>query len=207
MSTRDIAAANITASEADHVVPVKFVHMALDSGDLRLHNAIGSLEFDSNTYTGVGDFGSIEALEESADLTPFAVRFQLSGLDSTILNAALTEDYFGRDVKIYLGWLSDGALVADPDEWWSGSVDKMDVVRGPDNAVVVTAESELRLFRKSNGKLFTDEDQQLDFAGDLFFEYVPQLQEARAVWGGQGANPLKSNTPRLNRPFLPTPFP
>ena len=41
------------------------------------------------------------------------------------------------------------------------------------------------MLKRSRERRYTHDDQQIDFPGDLGFEFVPKLQELNLVWGGQ----------------------
>ena len=101
--------ANALATQ--HVSLVTFVKLAFPSGTVYLHNSIGTYTFGGNDYLGVGDLGAISPLEEGADISPYQITLSLSGLDSTIAGAALTEDYYMHAVTVLLGVLNaDDAL-------------------------------------------------------------------------------------------------
>ncbi len=181
---RNLAAANLTETQAAHLVPLTFVSFAFDEGTEYFHTGVGDFVWGGQTWNGVGTFGSIEGIEEADSLTPFAVRCTLSGLSSTVLTRAQNSDIYGRVMMTYVGFLDDGDLVADPDVAWTGTMDTMDVKRGKVNDIALAGESDLKFFEKANNKKFNDEDQQLEFSGDLGFEYLDQMQEAEIVWRG-----------------------
>lgn len=182
--SRGLAAANVTASIANHVRPILFVELQFGSGTVYLHNAVGSYVWGSQTWSGIGDLGAVSPIEEGDDLTPFAVRLTLSGISSSLLTTAQGVQIFNKRVRIYIGFIGeDGALVTTPDEIWSGAMQTMAITLGENNAITLTAESELIAHRFANGAMFTDEDQQKRYSGDKFFEFLAQMQDARIQWG------------------------
>jgi hypothetical protein len=183
--SRGLAAGNVTASQASHVRPVLFVELRFDSGTSYLHNALGSYTWGGHTWLGYGSLGSVGAIEEGDDLSPYAVQLTLSGVDSTLLTIAQGTAIFERRVIIYIGFINDaGALTADPDELWSGSMEHMTIsLGGGMDSITLQAESELIAHSQANGTLFTDEDQQKRHPGDTFFEFLSQIQNARIQWG------------------------
>ncbi len=206
---RDLSATNLAEAASDHIMPVVFADLAFDSGTVRVHTGVGSLTFNSNTYSGVGDFGGIDVIEENADLTPNAYRLRLSGFDSTYLDESLNQDVYGRAVTLYLGFLNiDGTLADDPEEVASGTMDSMEITYGDQASINLVVESDLKFFQRANGKLFTDEDQQIDYSGDLGFQYLDQIQNARVVWGGKGRLTFGQPSRQFpGAPYLPVPRP
>jgi hypothetical protein len=187
--SRGMAAANISASTAAHVRPLLFIEMRFDSGTSRLHNGLGSFRWGGNDWLGYGSLGSVGAIEEGDDLSPYAVQLTLSGVDSTLLTIAQGTAIFERRVIIYIGFINDaGALTADPDELWSGSMEHMTISLGGGlDSITLQAESELIAHSQANGALFTDEDQQKRHPGDTFFEFLSQIQPPMRVQWGTGA--------------------
>lgn len=182
--SRDIGTSNSAALDAAHVRPVTFVSLAFDSGTLYLHDNIGLCTWGGHDWQGVGDFGSVDLIEEGEQAAPFAVRLRLSGLDATIVNEALGEDYFLRSVLIYIGFFnSANALIETPSTIWSGQMDTMDVQVGAENVVLLTCESYLARLDRINGKLFTDAEQRIAYSADTFFSYLPKMQEVTFIWG------------------------
>ena len=176
--------ANALATQ--HVSLVTFVQLAFPSGTVYLHNSIGTYTFGGNDYLGVGDLGAISPLEEGADISPYQITLSLSGLDSTIAGAALTEDYYMHAVTVLLGVLNaDDALLADPAVVFEGFMDQMNISVGADggDVITLTAESELARFDKASNIKYTDIQLQSEFSGDLAFEFMPDIEGAKIRWG------------------------
>lgn len=191
MSTRDITTANINALNASVVKPVLFARLDFSSGVQRYHTEIGPKTavhpvHGSESYTGVGDFGGIqgEAIE-SVSGAPQALRLALSGVNSTLINIALTDDYFRRDAEVMIG-LEDatGTLIDDPVILFSGFMDKVDIALNDKiGTFVLTCESRGQNLRRAPDNRFTDEDKQREVSGDLFGEYIYRMQDLELFWG------------------------
>jgi len=179
-----------TALAQQHVAIVTFAKLEFPSGTLYVHNSLGTYTWDSQDWLGVGDLGSISQVEEGIDVSPYAITLTLSGLDSTISGAALTEDYFMRPVTVYMGVLdADDALIADPTQIWAGFMDQMNVSLGADggDAIQLIAESELSRFDVSRNLMYTNAAQQERYSGDLFFSHIHKVQGAKFNWGARTA--------------------
>ena len=73
---------------------------------------------------------------------------------------------------------AEGAFVADPFPLWAGLMDTMQVVDGAEPRISLTCESRLVDLERAEVRRYTDADQQAEYPGDRFFEFVPALQEA-----------------------------
>jgi len=199
-----------TALAQQHVAIVTFAKLEFPSGTIYVHNSLGTYTWDSQDWLGVGDLGSISQVEEGIDVSPYAITLTLSGLDSTISGAALTEDYFMRPVTVYMGVLdADDALIADPTQIWAGFMDQMNVSLGADggDAIQLIAESELSRFDVSRNLMYTNAAQQERYSGDLFFSHIHKVQGAKFNWGAKtagtdGAFDLEDDATRLTTQTL-----
>jgi hypothetical protein len=191
--SRGLSSANATALDDSIIRPVVFVELAFNepTGTLYLHDDIGQIvanDWDgvSRTFEGVGDFGGISKIDEGRDVSPYSVELALSGIDTTIASQVLTDDSVLRTVRILVGLLdADRALIDDPHPMWAGYVDDMQVAIGAESAIRVTCESQLAAFEKINGRLQNDADHQAEFPNDQFYEYLPQMLDAKFRWGGR----------------------
>jgi hypothetical protein len=197
----------LTALSAQHVVLVTFTKLEFPSGTLYLHNSIGTYTWGGQDWLGVGDLGEISQIEEGAEISPYKITLSLSGLDPDISGAALTEDYYLQPVTVYLGVLdADDALLADPTVVFEGAMDQMTVSVGAEGGDVIslTAESELARFNKASNLKYTSAQLQDDFAGDLGFDLMADIDGAKLRWGDPNASAI-IGTPRAGTltPFDP----
>lgn len=191
MTARGLSAQNKTASEAGTVVPVLFVELDFASGVSRLCDAGQSIVWNGFTWLGAGSVGGIETIEEGADLQARGVALTLAGVNPALVAVAKTEDFQGRDVRIYLGLLDPVTyqVLPTPEQVWGGQMDTMTIVLDrqadstPTNATIrLACESRLVRWDTPNVRRYTHEDQQIDFPGDRFFEFVPSLQDRPIPW-------------------------
>lgn len=186
------AVTNSVISER-HIRLVTFAKIQLDSGTLYLHDSVGTFTWadpvdGSQAWLGLGDFGGIGAVEENRTMSGYELNLILSGLDATMLDEVINQNYQGRGVTIYLGALdlSNGSLLATPNEIWSGVMDvgRVSLGAGDDNAIQITCESDFARLEDINGRTFTDADLQAEYTGDTFLQYLPAMEDARIVWRG-----------------------
>lgn len=191
-SKRTISALNETALLQSNVKTVLFVRLDFASGVQRWHTEIGPRTavhpiYGAETYTGIGDFGGLSSdIIESVSGAPQPLTMSLTGLDSSLINTALTDDYFRRDAEILLG-LEDAAgdLIDDPIVLYSGYMDKVDVaLQEGSGQISLNLESRGTQFLSASDLRFTDEDLQVAYPGDLIGEYIYRMYDLVLHWGG-----------------------
>jgi len=187
------------ALQAQNVNLVMFAKLEFPSGTIYVHNGLGTYNWDSQNWLGVGDLGSISKVEEGVDVSPYAITLTLSGLDATISGAALTEDYFMHPVTIYLGVLDTSDILIDtPTQVWAGFMDQMNLTVGADggDAIQLIAESELSRFDKSKNLMYTNANQQQRYSGDLFFSHIHKVEGAKIKWGSASGGSGPADNPQ-----------
>jgi len=161
-----------------------FAEMDFASGFLRVTNAPYAVPWNGYTWKGLGEFGSMEAVQEGANLEAFGVRLTLSGVDPVNISLALTEHYQGRSCKIWIAPLDSGhQVIADPVLVFDGRMDTMQMEAGQQAVVTVTAESRLADLERPRVRRYNDADQQWLYPGDLGMQFVEQMVEKELVWG------------------------
>lgn len=181
---RDGQTGNITSAITASVVrPILFLQLLLDSGTIYIHSEVGSITWGGNTYEGVGDFGTISTLSEETDLQLPNISLALSGIASEYLEEALAQEYQGRTIKIYWGFMdSNFVLIDTPCLEFEGEIDQMDFEDGATVTINLTAINELHRWETPNISRYTDVDQQVLFPGDKGLEFVNQV-DREVVWG------------------------
>lgn len=195
-SKRDIATANETGFSGKVVRALLFVRLDFASGVQRYHTEIGPKTathpiYGSESYLGVGDFGGLSSeVAESISSSPVGLRLSLTGIKSSLINTALTDDYFRRSAEIMIGLENEsGALLADPEILFSGYMDHVEVAltQGLGQMTLYLESRGTNLLTASN-KRYTDEDKQREVNGDLFAEYVYRMLDLSIRWGGRDIN-------------------
>lgn len=181
---RDLSASMQTEVDAAAVEPVFFVEMDFSSGFVRVWSGYGEFTWDAKTWSGVGHLGEIEPLSEGIDFVANGASLKLSGIPSDLISVALGEYYQGRAATIYLGLLdSAGAIIADPVPIYAANMDTMEINEdGETSTIIVRIESQAISLKRSREWRYTHEDQQIDYPGDLGFEYVAGLQDKEVLW-------------------------
>jgi len=109
-------------------------------------------------------------------------------------SSSLTQDYFQKPATLYLGLMnSSDALIGDPLEIFSGTMDQLSISVGTDgnDAIQLTCESSLARFDLSSNVLYTNETQQRNHTGDKFFEFCPKIAAGLKVsWRSPTSNDI-----------------
>lgn len=184
--SRDLTAAMQSAVQADVVRPILIVKIATAGGDVRVWSGYGDLTFNGEIYQGTGTLGGVSNIQESADLQANGITFSLSGVPSDLISTALGQMRQGMNAQMWFGALdvSTGQLIADPYELFTGFTDVPSIDEGAETATIsITVENRLIDLERPRTRRYTKEDQNLDYPGDLGFDFVPSLQDKEIIWG------------------------
>ncbi|RAI55169.1 hypothetical protein [Roseicella frigidaeris] len=169
------------AATAPVATPIILVDLDFASGAFRAWTGLGQLHWAGMVFEGVGSLGAVGEIEETTEIRAVRLTLSLSPVPQEVVDIALAERSFRlRTARLWGGLLdAEGAFVADPFPLWAGLMDTMEVVDGAEPRVSLTCESRLVDLERAEVRRYTDADQQAEYPGDRFFEFVPALQEAQ----------------------------
>jgi hypothetical protein len=180
------------ANEAAAALPAVMICIAADldfaTGPVRVHDGVGTIQINGDSFDGVGKFGSVELVEEGIEVFSRPIVLKLSGVEASLIAEATTEIYQGRAVTIYLCLYNPTTqqLVDTPETLWVGKMDTMSVRLAGDQSEV-SLRCEHRLRREPIIARYTDADQQLAYPGDRGLELVPKIPGFAGKWGEKDA--------------------
>lgn len=211
--TRSMEAAVTTAVQQDNVRAEILARFEFDSGTLNFWTGIGDLVLSNGhasdgTFTGTGHLGTIGSVGEASDLSVFGLTFTLTGLDAALISIILSEKKQGRKATVWLVFFdSDWAVIQDPLQIFGGRINTSAITdAGKTATVAVSAESRLiDLARPNHARFYSDQDQQWEYAGDLFFEFNEATQEAVIYWGKTKLEPATPGDSGGQAPSSPSP--
>jgi len=161
------------------------VKAEFDTDDIRVWSGNDDITVNSETYTGAGTLLSISGVEEDLELKSSGLTIALSGMDATVLDYALTENYQNRPISLFLGFLMGGSNESAGElTLFKGRMTSLTINDTPDGATI-TIDCENRLVdldRPSNLR-YTLESQQFIHNGDTGFNRVQQLADKQIAWG------------------------
>jgi hypothetical protein len=161
------------------------VKAEFDTDDILVWSGIDDLVIGSDTYTGAGTLLSVSNSEDNLELKSNGLVVSLSGMDTTIVNYALTENYQNRPLTLFMGYVMGGTNeVAGTLTLFKGRMTSLVINDTPDGSTV-TIDAENRLVdldRPSNFR-YTKESQNFLHSGDTGFNRVASLQDKQINWG------------------------
>lgn len=177
-----------SALSLDYVIMAALVTMQFDSGTLRVTNCPYTLTVSAQTYVGLGALGEITGINETSDLSAEQVKLSLSGANSAIIAAALTENPQNRPITIQAAIFTGSyTLIADPTTIWDGTMDNFEIndYGGQNAQVILNAVHFLADRDRPRLGRFNDADHRAiaSHSGDLGFEYVETMTDITLRWG------------------------
>lgn len=159
--------------------------MEFGTGTVRAWTGYGDFVWGSLTFNGTGNLGRVDPIEETVETRAVGLRYQLSGIDSSLITLALDDPYQNRPARLWLAILDDdGQLVADPIKLSEGKMDVMSIDDdGSTATITLSTESQLIDLRKPRLLLNTHADQQALYPGDDGFEFVEAIADRPIIWG------------------------
>ena len=144
------------------------------------------MTWNGNTYTGVGDLGSISVIEEASSVEAKGIEVSLSGIDPTMLADALEEHQLGLPMVVYLALYDSpgGSIIASPLIAWQGRTDQPTItISGETATISIRGESRLLDLSIAPGLRLDPDTLQIYSPGDLGMQAVPQIQEITLLFG------------------------
>jgi hypothetical protein len=180
------------ALNSESAKDIYFLFLDFANEPFRATSGTRNYDWGGQTWLGIGEIGGVSEVAEASDAAarPFVVT--LSGTDTFITQPALSRtNYKGRKATLYRGFLNENeTLVSTPIAVWTGRMDVASAVwdEGAASVQVQCEPLAARLLRPNISR-YSDQDHQLRWPGDKFYEYLLQMEAKDANWGGQRIAP------------------
>ena len=182
--TRTLTTAVTNLLDDDLVNSFIAVKIPFPSGAMRVWTGLGDITVDSETYSGVGSFMSINPIIESSQIEATGLTISLSGVPSNMLGSLLTDEFQGITCVVHMGFLGDSNAVTGTIKVYQGIADNCDIAETGTTAVVsFNIESRLISLDDKINRRYTNEDQQIDHSSDTSLRFISGLQEKEISWG------------------------
>jgi hypothetical protein len=186
--SRDIPADLEAAIDQPVVRP--FFALFIDLPDpVRCWSGVGAIEFedadgDPQVWIGTGELGALDPVGESADGSATGMKATLFSVPAEFRDDIADQATKGARFEVYVGSANETFQTVEAAQLiWKGRVDEYRITdAGETIGVEVTGESRGIDQRRPAIKRFTDEYQQRQHSGDLFFQFVPQMTEISILW-------------------------
>lgn len=171
------------------VIPIFFVELDFDTDPLYVHTDLGSITTLGRTWLGTGGLGEISPIEETEEQKAPGLKLRMaitSEASGSIFQELTQQDYYQRPVVIYFSTRDTitGALEASPFEVFRGKADVAEITHGFGTSYVdLLVESEWADGERANAQIYSDSQLQAEYSGDLGFEFLTHLVNAKVVWG------------------------
>ena len=161
------------------------VKAEFDTDDILVWSGIDELVIGSDTYTGAGTLLSVSKSEDNLELKSNGLVVALSGMDTTVVNYALTENYQNRPITIFMGYVMGGTNeVAGTLTLFKGRMTSLVINDTPEGSTVtIDAENRLVDLDRPSNLRYTKESQNFLHSGDTGFNRVASLQDKQINWG------------------------
>lgn len=182
---RDMTPAFVSATTGMVLLPALFVEATFVSGPIYVWTGLGRITWNGQEWIGIGTLGSISTIEESSTVEAKGITLTLSGIDASLLTLVMGEFQVGLPAIVTLGLFDQsGELIADPVCCFSGRMDEPTIdVTGTLASIAINCENRLVELNVAVDRRYTHEDQQLDYPGDLGFEFVNGIQDSQIYFG------------------------
>lgn len=186
--SRDIPTDLETAIEQPVVRPFLALHIGTPD-PVYVWTGHGTIGFedgngDLQEWIGAGGIGTIDEIAEATDGSATGVRATLLQVPSEFREDIADQAERGVAFELYVGALNETFQQVEASHLiWKGRLDEYRIIdAGQTISVQVTGESRAIDQKRPAIKRFTDEYQQRQHPGDLFFQYVPQMTEVPIIW-------------------------
>tara|TARA_R110002051_G_scaffold29637_1_gene68953 strand:+ start:87 stop:665 length:579 start_codon:yes stop_codon:yes gene_type:complete len=186
---RDITSAFNTAIKAKYVKPIFAIELDISDGTLRLWGGYGALNMTiggvSKTFTGTGDLLGFTPIQETSTLQMTGITVSVTGIKASLISSILSAEYTNRNGTLYMGLFDTSRnVIADVYTLFKGKMDVANIQEGAETSVItLNIESRMVQFDLPLNRMYTVEDQEVDFTGDLGLEFIPDLQDKEIIWG------------------------
>lgn len=181
--SRSVDTAQSNALVAPHFSGIAFVELMF-AVPLRVCTLGYPVDWNGYTWAGAGNLGSISPIGENSDLQAQGVNLTLTGIDPSLIQTALAEQYQGKQAQIWFCPLDgNGQRIGSPIRIFNGRIDTMSIEAGKTATITLACESKLIDFFRPRVSRFNDADQQAKYPGDRGMEYAEQMVDKQITWG------------------------
>lgn len=156
---------------------------------LYVHSRTGEIDYDGNTYLGMGEFGSIQAINEDNELSAQRVRLTLSNIDNYWNSKVLTDgmQYQNKKCFIYLALLDKGRqIIGEPITVMKGTTGNLTFTDSSESSISIEIANYFTTWNRAANLRYTDAQQKELYPNDTSLRFVQDTLKA-VLWRGSDA--------------------
>lgn len=184
MSERSLTTAYKNALDDTDLALAMFGFLDWPGLPVRFWSGVGQFSWDSQTWDGVGLFGSIDKIAESLQKTDNGIELKLNYLDDTTRNYLNANDPVGTSASLWLNLVNPATrAVTEVKEAFSGFTDRVEIEdAGANGVILVRLASEISRMRRTVFFALSHAHQQHLFPGDMGMEFASRMDQP-LTWG------------------------
>ena len=194
-----------TASDQVEMEVIPFailLELGFDSAPAYLWSGVGELSWNSKTWIGMGEMGSISGVAEATDLADTVIKATLNHIDNSTMPDLVSEvtemDPVGRPFVLYLAFFNDDNTVKEVLTLTAGLIDAIDLADGEGGALSMDLVSEAGLMGRRLFYRLDDQHQQKLFPGDKGFQFITGLGDEMTM----GPSPVNNRGGKIFSPII-----
>ena len=161
--------------------PLIFIHIAYPE-PLYASTADRPYQWGGQTWHGLGELVSLSEIKDALGGTAERIELGLSGFDAALLRKAMDYKLDFSETTLYVGFTEpDGTLISTPTQFAKMLINPPKIsTEGVVTAELVTPNERWNVPSVTRT---TDAEHQYKYPGDLFFQFLPQIQDVEISWG------------------------
>lgn len=180
---RGLETSTIAALESSHVRWIVLTKVEFDSETLAFNSSFAEFEWDGTIFIGLGNLGNVSSTTENTQLDPADYAITITGVNNTVLVAALEPNYLNRPATCWVAALDeDMKIIGEPILYFKGLVDSIDGTYGQEASVRINVKDRMAEWSRARISRYTDQEQKAKYPGDKGFEYVSEISTKKVVW-------------------------
>jgi len=153
-------------------------------GMQRFWTGVGPLEYDGQTWIGLGVLGSVSPVKYTAELVIQELQFSLSGVPSDMVSW-LESDVRNRPADVWLAVLDQyGQIVPNPYAIITALLDyqNLQVDDQGNAAITLIARSGFYTLERALDEVHSPEDQKRTYASDTGLDLIYDIRRQEVIW-------------------------
>ena len=180
--SRDIHSEVLTATRQQQVIACHLGKFEFKEETLYFNTSPVEITYKSQTYYAVGNFGSVDDIVETDELSTSSLDVHLSMINDDMRAYAAKLEYSNRPATIYRAYLNDNyELIGEPLVLFYGAMDNVTFnERGEESVLTLTIADHLIDWARTRNGRYTSAEQKLIDSTDTGLDHIEDaVQKSR----------------------------